>query len=126
MQIRIKPQVVGWSDGFDFFGRPNNSNTVEERKAQMQYDHMRSIHSGANNQKGIFVYWKEKHRASTKVETLLTKSGKPSKKTKVTKIPTHWKYKIWFIPDTIVQLLKADGKVIKQSKDHWSIIDTRK
>jgi hypothetical protein len=124
MQIRIKPELVASNEGFDFVGRPTNHRAVHSRVAELLNIHWRSIRE--NKQKGIFVYWKEKHRATTKVETLFTKSGKPSKKTKVTNTPTHWKYKIWFIPDTIVQLLKADGKVIKQSKNHWSIIDIRK
>lgn len=124
MQIRIKPELVASNDGFDFVGRPNTHSAVTYKVAELQNIHWRSVRE--NKQKGIFVFWKEKHRVTTKVEQLITKAGNPSKKTKVTRIPTHWKYKIWFVPDLIVQLLKVDGKAIKQNKGHWSIIDLKK
>jgi hypothetical protein len=124
VQIRIKPELVSSNNGFDIVGRATTHSAVKSKVAELQNIHCRSVRE--NKQNGIFVFWKEKHRATCKVEHLYTKAGIPSKKTNVTRIPTHWKYKIWFIPDVIVQLLKADGKAIKQNKDYWSIVASKK
>ncbi len=78
MQIRIKPELVSSNEGFDFIGRPTSSKTVHSKVAELQNQHWRSIRE--NKQKGIFVYWKEKHRKKTIVQQKLTKTGKVSKK----------------------------------------------
>ena len=112
MHIKIKPTVVASSCGFDILGRPHSSSEVSRKVSNL-------LRSRYGKQEGIYVYWKEKRRAKWIDEQVNWKTGKVT--TAAQLIPTHWRYKVWFIPYEVVGLLESDGKVVKQYKSHWSI-----
>jgi hypothetical protein len=122
MQIRIKPQLLTSSNGFDFFNR-----AVSQVDAVGVINTVRWSSMNRSLQGDVIVHWMEKHSLRVSFTPVLTKSGKPSTKPAVKNVvPTHWKYKVWVIPAAVVALLKADGKKIVQYKHHWSIEDVSK
>ena len=70
----------------------------------------------------MYVFWMEKHRCRVRYVQEVTRTGKPSKKAPKREItPTHWQYRIHFIPQAVVDALKANGKKIVQHNHHWFI-----
>jgi hypothetical protein len=122
MQIRIKPQLLTSSNGFDSFNR-----AVSKVDAVNAINIEKWYNTDGTVPEDVIVHWMEKHSLRVSFTPVLTKSGKPSTKPAVKNVvPTHWKYKVWVIPAAVVALLKADGKKIVQYKHHWSIEDVSK
>lgn len=115
MQIRIKPEVVKSSNGFDFIGRPTSH--YEMTKAV-------SASRAQYSNQGTVVYVAEKHRRTKIVEKTFTKSGKVSKKNVTKLIPTHWRYKVYLIPEAVVEILKQNKRKIVQHNHHFDIVAT--
>ena len=114
MEIRIKPEVVQSRLAYD----QQDKVTPERVRARL----IKCIYDRSSRGEGTYVFWMEKHRRRVQYIQEVTRPGKPSKKApKRVVTPTHWCYRIHFIPKAVVDLLKASGKKIVQHKYHWSI-----
>jgi hypothetical protein len=114
LRINLKQFLVKSSNGFDFVGRPQTFR--EFRKA------VAGASLNIYQNKTRIVYTKEKHRAKRIITQQLTASGKPSKKPPVVQnIPGHVRWKIYAIPNVIVDMLHKQGQKIVQHKNHFSI-----
>lgn len=120
MQIRIKPEVIKSSNGFDFIGRPVSYQEMKRAVSDSQNQCQRQY----SNQ-GAVVYVAEKHRRTKIVENTFTKTGKVSKKTITKLIPTHWRYTVYFIPKAVVDILKQNKCKIVQKKHYYDIVSTK-
>lgn len=116
MQIRIKPEVVNSSNGFDFIGRPISHSDMIMAVSVSRANYFN---------RGTVVYVAEKHRRTKIAEKTFTKSGKVSKKTVTKLIPTHWRYKVYLIPEAVVEILKQNKCKIVQHKHHFDIVSTK-
>lgn len=116
MQIRVKPEVVASSNGFDCIGRQTTYLEMT-RKISLAHGHYAT--------KGRVVYVAEKHRRTKVEEKVYTRTGKLSTKTKTKLIPTHWKFRVYLIPKEVVELLKREGKSIVQYKHHFKIVKNK-
>ena len=129
MFIKIKPEIVSQSNGFDFsptgspYARPINRNSAEIRIRQVVASNCRS----STYRDCTFFYHMQKFRGQSLIQQTLTRGGKPSKKAPtVIKIPTHWSYTVYAVPSVVIEMLRRSGKVIVQQKHHWEIVDSRK
>jgi hypothetical protein len=127
MFIKIKPEIVSQSNGFDFsptgnpYAFPIDRNSAENKIRQV----IRSSYS-VHRDCGFF-YHMQKFRGQSLIQQTLTRGGKPSKKAPtVIKIPTHWSYTVYAVPSVVIEMLRRSGKVIVQQKHHWEIVDSSK
>lgn len=128
MFIKIKPEIVLQSNGFEFsptdnpYAFPINRNLAKEKILQAIRSSYNSTHRAC-----AFFYHMQKFRGRSIIQQTLTRSGKPSKKAPIViKIPTHWTYTVYAVPNVVIDMLKRDGKVIVQQKHHWEIVDSNK
>lgn len=129
MFIKIKPEIVSQSNGFDFsptgnpYAFPINRNSAEKKILQAIGSNLRS----STYRDCTFFYHMQKFRGQSLIQQTLTRGGKPSKKAPtVIKIPTHWSYTVYAVPNVVIDMLKRNGKVIVQQKHHWEIVDANK
>ena len=129
MFIKIKPEIVSQSNGFDFsptdnpYAFPINRCSAEDKIRQVMASHWQS----STYRDCTFFYHMQKFRGQSLIQQTLTRGGKPSKKAPtVIKIPTHWSYTVYAVPVVVIEMLKWSGKVIVQQKHHWEIVDSRK
>lgn len=129
MFIKIKPEIVSQSNGFDFsptgnpYAFPINRNSAEKKILQV----MGSTRRSSTYRDCAFFYHMQKFRGQSLIQQTLTRGGKPSKKAPtVIKIPTHWSYTVYAVPTVVIEMLRRSGKVIVQQKHHWEIVDSRK
>lgn len=130
MFIKIKPEIVSQSNGFDFspigspYEFPINRNSAEHQIRQVM---MVSNCRSSTYRDCAFFYHMQKFRGRSVIQQELTRGGKPSKKAPtVIKIPTHWTYTVYAVPLVVIEMLKRSGKVIVQQKHHWEIVDSGK
>lgn len=129
MFIKIKPEIVSQSNGFGFsptdnpYASPINRNSAENKIRRAMTSNWRS----STYRDCTFFYHMQKFRGQSLIQQTLTRGGKPSKKAPtVIRIPTHWSYTVYAVPNVVIEMLRRSGKVIVQQKHHWEIVDSSK
>lgn len=122
MELRIKLPVIKSSDGFDFFGRPTTCE-IAKQEIRAAINRRESFLYSKDLPKGRCFFWMEKRNKVVRNNPIYTKFGKLAKKQPAPQvIKTHWKYRVYFVDQLIIDLLHADGKKIVQRKHHWEIV----
>jgi hypothetical protein len=118
MEIRIKPELVFFANGFDAIGRPLDRDSVATKINLLINSYEIGKMGG-----GKIVYSLQKFRQKKILKQEFTKTGKLKKvQPDPVLVPTHWAARAYFIPGDIVKLLNRNGKKIVQHARYWEII----